>query len=322
MVFRIAPIARVFVLAVTLAGSAYADDMQRSAAQALFDDARVLMAEKRFAEACPKLAESHRLDPASGTLLNLAVCHERDGKAASAWLAYTETLAMAAKEGNAERKRLARERIDALEGELSRLRLILPKRVPEKFWVRLDGVELGSAASHTGFPVDPGNHRVTSGAPGMKTALQTIDVTTPGATLDLRLPELEHDKKPGPPGARASHPNRRRSDDVRLLLTGASFGVGAAGIVVGAYTGLRAGIAWDERNAECASGCSERAVEAGDDANALAVASNIAFAAGVAALGVGTYLVLTAPRSSPSREVRVGARVGASAAELAIGGSF
>jgi hypothetical protein len=309
------------VLALSSVPSARADEVQSFAAQALFDEARALMEAKRFSEACPKLAESQRLDPASGTLLNLAVCHEREGKTASAWIGYTETITLAAKEGNQERQRLARERIADIESELSRLRVLPPKRIPDGYWVRLDDVSLAAAAWDTGVPVDPGVHRVTSGAPGTKVVSRTVEVSKPGVTLELRLSELEREK-PAPP-----RPADRRApvpppSDARPLLVAASFGVGAAGFAVGAYAGVRAGMAWNERDANCVGGCNEKAVAAGEDANDFAVVSNIAFATGIVALGVGTYLVLTTPEAETRTVVRVGAQVSGRETAIVAKGTF
>ena len=50
-------------------------------AESLFREGKRLSGEHKFAEACPKFAESYKLDPGLGTLLNLAICHEVGGQA-------------------------------------------------------------------------------------------------------------------------------------------------------------------------------------------------------------------------------------------------
>src|SRR3954468_2190760 len=71
------------------------DASSQAAAQALFEQARKLMADGKFPEACPKLAESQRLDPGAGTLLNLGHCYEKSGRTASAWVTFKDAAAAA-----------------------------------------------------------------------------------------------------------------------------------------------------------------------------------------------------------------------------------
>ena len=65
---------------------------QRASAEALFQQATKLMDEKRYGEACEKLAGSQDLDPALGTMLYLADCYEHAGRSASAGALFHESM--------------------------------------------------------------------------------------------------------------------------------------------------------------------------------------------------------------------------------------
>src|SRR5215218_5450162 len=97
--------ALLLVALVLCPASAHADPaVEKAAAEALFQQGKALVAERRFAEACPKFAESLRLDPGVGTLLYLADCQEKAGKTASAWARFLEAAAAAKAAGQADRE--------------------------------------------------------------------------------------------------------------------------------------------------------------------------------------------------------------------------
>ena len=139
---------------------------EQQLAQALFDEARRLMDKKRYGEACPKLAESQRLDPGGGTLLNLAICHEKEGKLATARNDYDEALAVAVKDGRKDRQLIARERLVAVDKSVPRLSVVVPLASDtEDLEVKLDGLVLHRAAWGVATPVDPGAHVLEASAP-------------------------------------------------------------------------------------------------------------------------------------------------------------
>ena len=132
----------------------------------LFREARALMLDGSFDQACPKIAESHRLEPHVGTLLNLAACHEHQGKIGTAWVEFQQALTAAKSEGQADRERLARERIAALEPRLPWLTIsVAPAAIAEGLEVTLDGAVIQPVAWGKELPVDPGPHIVVARAP-------------------------------------------------------------------------------------------------------------------------------------------------------------
>ena len=67
---------------------AQASASDEAGARALFAEGRKLVDEGNYAEACPKLAESQKLDPGGGTILNLGICLRQQGRNAEAWETY------------------------------------------------------------------------------------------------------------------------------------------------------------------------------------------------------------------------------------------
>lgn len=103
-------------LVLALPFGAHAAEADSASAEALFREGKRLMDAGRYPEACPKLAESYRLDPATGALLATALCYERAGRLASAWAAYTEAAARAKQEGSVDREEIARDKAAELAG--------------------------------------------------------------------------------------------------------------------------------------------------------------------------------------------------------------
>ena len=103
-------------LVMARAEDAYADDTP--IAESLFQQGLGAMERGDYGRACGLLAESQRLDPGGGTLLNLALCHERAGKIATAWARYHDALGIARRDAREDRITFAAEHIKLLEPRL------------------------------------------------------------------------------------------------------------------------------------------------------------------------------------------------------------
>jgi hypothetical protein len=161
-------------------------------AESLFREGKRLSAEKKFSEACPKFAESYRLDPGLGTLLNLATCHESEGKPASAWAEFSEASAQARREGDTDRGQLADDHVKALEPKLAHLSVgLAPSAQVPGLVIKFDGRELNQAALGVQFPIDPGKHQLEAAAPGKQSYAQAFDAPTTPTTLAVTIPVLQ-----------------------------------------------------------------------------------------------------------------------------------
>jgi hypothetical protein len=167
-------------------------ETKAAVAEGLYRQARDLMAAGNYGEACPKFAESQRLDPATGTLLNLAACHEKQGKLATAWIEYSDALFAARRDGREDRVDFARQRADELEPKLSRLTLLLDAGADHAgLEIELDGAALGRAVVGAPMPIDPGQHTLRASAPGKKPWQQIIEIAPLADKKVLNIPPLE-----------------------------------------------------------------------------------------------------------------------------------
>jgi hypothetical protein len=294
----------VATISAMLAGAprARADDL--ATAQALFEAARVAIAHGDYGGACPKFAESQRLDPAPGTLLNLADCEEHLGHLARAWDAWHEGIALLPR--GDERLAPARQRAQALESRLPRLLIRLAPGVPPATKLQCDSTEIGTASLGVPLPVDPGPHLVRAAAAGF--APSTTNVTlaegetrTIDVTLGPPLPAAPEAPPPSvstpapstaPPPARAVG-GTRSGGGLRVVgwIVG---GVGVAGVGVGAATGIltMSRKATVDVHCSAAKGCDQTGYDAAQSGKTLAVESNVFFAAGAVLLATGVSLVL------------------------------
>lgn len=234
MVKRLRPLTALGAVLVSLAlphAPARADD--GAAAQILWEEGRDHAREGDFESACPKFAESQRLDPQLGTLMNLADCYSRIGKVASSWAKFVEAAEMA-KARKDDREEEARTRAEELEPKLVRFEVVVAEPVPGMTVYRGDE-EVAEAMWGTAVPVDPGTFTVIAEADGYLVHEQEVDLTEEGGTVRVEIPPLE----PAPDGEGAG--SDRDGDggggdamSTGLLVSGVvAASLGAIGIGVG-----------------------------------------------------------------------------------------
>jgi len=291
------------------------------AAEALFEQGRALVAQGKYAEACPRFADSERLDPSSGTLLNLANCYEKLGRTATAWATYREAASAASASGRADNLGVAQRHADALVPKLAKLTATVTQAV-DGMVVRRDGVEMPRSEWGAPIPIDSGSHTVEAEAPGYKTWSTDIDVPQDGALVTVTVPTLEAAPvQPAPPAAApsaATTPTEALAPGVGAGTDTTSESVGngqrVAGIVIGAVglAGLGASAlfavlaknTYDDSLKNCQPNnpglCNGTGVSQRNDARTDGNVASVAFGIGAAALAGGVVVWLTAPRASSS----------------------
>jgi hypothetical protein len=286
---------------------AQATDTDRSLAQSLFDQGKRLMDAGKFADACPKLEESERLDPAGGTLLNLALCHEHEEKVATAWTDFKAALGAARRDGRQDRIDAAEQHITALEPKLPWLTITVTDAAPGQE-LKLDGALIGQAAWGTAVSIDPGNHELSASAPGRKQWTSNVTLAI-SARESMNVPALAIAPEqaaftpvaaqpivPARPAVPAPEPQPRHAPAALGYQT-TGWLIGGAGVVatgVGVYFGVRTFSKKKQSDALCPTDltCTPQGAALNDEAHSSAWISDVAIGVGLAAIGAGVYLLL------------------------------
>ncbi|MEP7120991.1 MAG: tetratricopeptide repeat protein [Byssovorax sp.] len=273
-------------------------------AEALFREGKKLLANGKIDDACAKFESSYHLDEVLGTLLNLASCHETQGRLATAWGEFNEALTVSKKADLAARQKFAKEHIAAIEPKLSHLTVTVPDEVAvEGFQVTLDRLPLPRGAWGTAVPVDSGSHAVIATAPGRRAWESSVKLEQ-AASESVRVPALVVLPPPPPPPSAPSpslRPTPPRSRWKRPVGIGA-LGVGAVGIGVGSYFGARAlGLGSESaRGCQPDGSCTGAAYDAFTRGKTAATMSDVFLIVGGAMTAAGSVVLILDTVDKPS----------------------
>ncbi len=317
---------------------------QTNVADALFREGQRLMTAGQTHEACLKFAESQRADPAIGTLINLAACHEKEGKIASAATEFSDAAAEAQRAGQPDREQYARSHAQALDKKVHHL-VIDFKSPPDNAEVKLDGTAFGLALLHTPVPVDPGEHTVEAAAPGKKSWSQKITAAADAATDHIDIPELENAPAPPPQETKptpatgalvAPPPEEPHSNKTKLAVGYIALGVGVVAAGLTGYFAYRF-VTYNNRYNDQKHCITDRASNPGacpDQPDNTTISDNrsqaitnqdimlVSGGVAVVGLGLGAFFLITAGGDTKASALRVTPTFGPHEAGLGATGRF
>lgn len=325
-----------FVLAIAVAASTLIPNSahaQSAEAEALFNDADRQFAAGKIDEACEAFDASNRIEPRAGTLIRLGECREKQNRLASAWSAYRDALTRVK---DPYKKKVASERVAALEPKLSKLTITVAQRV-DGLAITRNGVLVDPGLWNRAVPTDGGTLVFVARAPGFQDWTTKLSVPIAKGAVTLDVPRLE--PVAATPVAAAPQPKQEgtaeplRDEPPPSWLTGkrkVALGLGAiavGGAITGVVLGMRAkgleddayGLCPDPRT-PCADAA--RAMDLVERGATRGTYANIAFGvSAAAAVGAIVLWFVGKPDSEPAT-VSVTPRIDHSFAGAALEGRF
>lgn len=304
------------------ASSAYGQTAEAKAEE-LFNKAVELSEQRNYAEACPLLAESHKLDPRASTMFALADCERLGGKIASAvehfraYLKEYDVMKSDVRKRHGQRANSAKGYIKSLEPQLPMLKMSFFSGIPDEFVLTIDGKVIHRISLDKDFPVDPGDHLIVVQVPGRTDSTQRISIANKEKkNIDLVV---------GPVAAPNDDGDESRGTSPRKKIGFIVLGTGAAGLIFG---GVMGGLAVGKKNIvdEHCTGlnCDADGFDAVNQGRTFGNLSTVGFAAGGVLAAVGAVLIITAPKSTPKTSwlTGIGATATAGGAFVGVEGRF
>lgn len=302
-----------------------------SIAEQLFVEGRALMQAGKHAEACAKFKASHDLDHTStGTLLNLALCHEQTGKLATAWAEFRQVAAESA--GRREdRVAIAKEHEEKLAPLLAHVRIDVPQevRVPGLSLQLDDGDPMSEGTWGVEVPIDSGDHVLVATAPGKLASKVKFQIPRTPELVGVTVPALV-DAPPDPPPIDTKALERQNARRTRRIVGGVLAGAGV--VAFGVALGFGAKASSDNSDAEEACpedrcvdvATQQRATDSLSNAKSAALVANVLAAAGGGLVLGGAVLILTSLGGDKKKESawRVLPTAGPTGAGLGLSRSF
>jgi tetratricopeptide (TPR) repeat protein len=273
----------------------------------LFQQGKALMATGQVPEACQKFVASLALSHRGGTLLNLAVCREQEGRYATALRLLSEARELAARDHRGDRVTLADEHLASVRPKVSWVTLT-PQTVTPYLVLFWDDQAL--PRDRWGLPqaVDPGSHTVAATAPGRARFEIALEIAAEGQARTVSIPTLS----PQPTSTASSSASRTLGNrptenaasetapphaaDSQHTLAWASLALSGALLTTGAVLGLKAIADSRLSRKECPGNpCPDAAYQKNHDALIEARLTDVAIPAGALAAGFGLYLLLHRP---------------------------
>jgi hypothetical protein len=299
--------------ALLVTSAARADERDNAAAEALFRTAREAMASGDYASACVRFAESHRLDPAAGTLLNLAQCEEKLGKVATARAHAVEALERLPKDDF--RIPFAQKMIASLEKRSPSVTVRLKDPSNPEVHVERDGVVLGVGSFGVALPTDPGPHVFTLHAGDQEVERHEVQLQE-GEEVTVEFTSVPERTRLG--GSSRSAPDKGEGSGKRTLAW-ISIATGGLGL-----TGFMTASAASTYKEHCKDAtCDAEGRAAASLGKVTEVVSPVAFGVGLLGIGLGTYLLVSSKGRSPgAAQVTLSPQLSLPGAGMTVSGVF